>query len=268
MSAPEDTPENPALDVTRDDPMIAAEWALGLLEGEELLAARGKAATDPDFAWRKDWWDNWFAPMTDAMPGAEPGAHVWNGIAARVAAQQGAATAADASPQGQGVNVVALEARVRRWQWVAGLTSAAAALALALFMFAPGQSPVEAPPAQIAAAAPMVATVPIGETGLRLDVTYIPESEKMLVAAIGLTADGVHDHELWLVPSDGSAVQSLGVVAPGEVRAMTLPAAVTAKLGDGAGLVLTREPIGGKPEGVDAGPVVAKGAFAPVATEA
>jgi anti-sigma-K factor RskA len=107
----------------------------------------------------------------------------------------------------------------------------------------------------------MVATVPIGETGLRLDVTYIPESEKMLVAAIGLTADGVHDHELWLVPADGSDVQSLGVVAPGTVRAMTLPAAVTAKLGDGAGLVLTREPIGGKPDGVDAGPVVAKGAF-------
>jgi anti-sigma-K factor RskA len=42
---------------------------------------------------------------------------------------------------------------------------------------------------------------------------------------------------------------------------MVLPAAVTAKLGDGASLVLTREPIGGKPQGVEAGPVVAKGAF-------
>ena len=111
------------------------------------------------------------------------------------------------------------------------------------------------------AAAPLVATVPIGETGLRLDVTYIPESKRMVVGAIGLTADGVHDHELWLVPADGSALQSLGVVAPGEVRSMALPAAVTAKLGDGASLVLTREPIGGKPQGVDAGPVVAKGAF-------
>ena len=36
---------------------------------------------------------------------------------------------------------------------------------------------------------------------------------------------------------------------------------ITAKLGDGASLVLTREPLGGKPEGVDAGPVVAEGAF-------
>lgn len=258
MSGPGTTPEP---EVTRDDPMIAAEWALGLLEGEELLAARGKYATDPDFAWRKEWWDNWFAPLTDAMPGAEPSAQVWDGIAARVAAQQ--AVAAPAGDTTAPTNLVALEARVRRWQWVAGLSSMAAAVALALFAFAPGRSPVEAP-AQIAAAAPLVATVPIGETGLRLDVTYIPESEKMLVAAIGLTADGVHDHELWLVPADGTPLQSLGVVAPGEVRAMTLPASVTAKLGDGASLVLTREPIGGKPEGVDAGPVVAKGAFTPV----
>ena len=248
----ENTPE-----VTRDDPMIAAEWALGLLEGEELLAARGKYATDPDFAWRKEWWDDWFAPLSDAMPGAEPGEHVWDGIAARLAAQQENAPAANAAPA---ANVVALEAKVRRWQWVAGMSSMAAAVALALFAFAPARSPVEAP-SQIAAAAPMVATVPIGETGLRLDVTYIPESERMVVAAIGLTPDGVHDHELWLVPKDGSPLQSLGVVKPGEVRSMTLPAAITAKLGEGAGLALTREPLGGKPADKEAGPVVAKGSF-------
>ena len=110
----------------------------------------------------------------------------------------------------------------------------------------------------------MVATVPIGETGLRLDVTYIPDSERMVVAAIGLTPDGVHDHELWLVPADGTPLQSLGVVEPGAVRSMSLPAAVVAKLGDGASLVLTREPLGGKPADKDAGPVVAKGAFSRV----
>ncbi len=251
----------------RDDPMIAAEWALGLLEGEELLAARGKYATDPDFAWRKEWWDNWFAPLTDAMPGAEPGDHVWTGIAARMAAQaplaeNGAGAAAVGVPAGE---VIALKTSLRRWQWAAGLTSLAAAVALALLAFPPSATGPEVagetPQIAAAAAAPMVATVPIGETGLRLDVTYIPESERMLVAAIGLTPDGVHDHELWLVPADGGALESLGVVAPGEVRSMTLPAEITAKLGDGASLVLTREPIGGKPAGVDAGPVVAEGAF-------
>lgn len=256
MSGPEDNgPE-----VTRDDPMIAAEWALGLLEGEELLAARGKYATDPDFAWRKEWWDDWFAPLSDAIPGAEPGAHVWDGIAARVAATQMAA----GDPQAPASNVVALEARVRLWQRVAGLSSIAAAALLAWVALTPALAPDAAPTAQIAVAAPLAATVPIGETGLRLDVTYIPEAKRMVVGAVGLTPDGVHDHELWLVPADGTPLQSLGVVKPGEVRSMTLPAAAVAKLGDGASLVLTREPIGGKPAGRDAGPVVAKGAFSRV----
>lgn len=248
--------------ISRDDPMIAAEWSLGLLEGEELLAARGKFAGDPDFAWRKQWWDNWFAPLTDDMAGAvEPGDHVWRGIAAAV----GTAAA------GSGGEVVALElvkaqARTRRWQWTAAITSAAAAVLLAVMVFGPQAAPAPLPgdTPQMAAADPLVAQVPIGESGLRLDVTYIPETGEMLVGAIGLTADGVHDHELWLVPTDGSDLQSLGVVAPGEVARMELPEDVTRNLASGVGLVLTREPIGGKPEGVDAGPVVAEGAFSKV----
>lgn len=246
--------------VTRDDPMIAAEWALGLLEGEELLAARGKYATDPAFAWRKEWWDDWFAPLSDAMPGAEPGDHVWDGIAARIAPQQAPAGVPADTPLAA-ANVVQLEAKVRRWQWVAGLSSLAAAVALAWLALTPAQVSVVPLPNQTIAAAPLAATVPIGETGLRLDVTYVPEAKRMVVGAIGLTPDGVHDHELWLVPTDGSALQSLGVVKPGEVRSMVLPESVVAKLGDGAGLALTREPIGGKPADKDAGPVVAKGAF-------
>jgi anti-sigma-K factor RskA len=257
MSDTDKTPE----DINRDDPMIAAEWALGLLEGEELLDARGKYASDPNFAWRKGWWDNWFAPLTDDMAGAEPGAHVWQGIAA----------ALDGSEARAGGEVVALklaeaQARTRRWQWTAAITSAAAAVLLAVMVLGPQTTPDPAPTGtpQLAITDPLVAQVPIGETGLRLDVTYIPETEEMLVGAIGLTADGVHDHELWLVPADGSALQSLGVVTPGEVARMDLPEDVTRNLASGVELVLTREPIGGKPEGQDAGPVVAQGAFSQV----
>ncbi|MFN7157356.1 MAG: hypothetical protein ACK4MR_01520, partial [Erythrobacter cryptus] len=124
MSTPEDNAQGAP---ERDDPMIAAEWSLGLLEGEELLAARGKYATDPAFAWRKEWWDGWFAPLADAIPGAEPGEHVWQAIAARVAAQRAAA----AEPEQLGARIADLEARLRRWRWIAGLASAAAVVALA-----------------------------------------------------------------------------------------------------------------------------------------
>jgi anti-sigma-K factor RskA len=250
---PPQTPEN---NESRER-VLAAEFSLGLLEGEELLAARGRLASDPDFAWRKDWWDDWFVPLSDDVSGAEPGEHVWNAISKQIGGVEADETS----------NVVLLdmERRVRRWQWTAGLTSAAAAVALALFFVTPGTTPPGTDAPMIAAAdAPLMASIPIGETPLRLGVTFLPTSDEMLVSAAGLTADGVHDHELWLVPADGSELQSLGVVVPGEERRVALPSEIAANMGDGVKLVLTREPIGGKPEGVAAGPVVAEGAFGQV----
>lgn len=250
-------------DSERDDPMKAAEHALGLLEGEELLAARGKLASDPDYAARKEWWDNWFVPWSDEVAGAEPSDAVWARISSRVNTPN-----ASSADRANDSNVIDLTARLKRWQWTAAITSAAAALVLAVMVFSPGTEPGSIAPAPdgpvLAAVDPLVAQVPIGDTGLRLDVTYIPESEKLLVGAIGLTADGVHDHELWLVPENGSALQSLGVVVPGEVLSQELSSEIAANMGDGVTLVLTREPIGGKPDGQDAGPVVAQGAFSQV----
>lgn len=241
----------------RDDPLIAAEWALGLLEGEELLAARARHAIEPDFAWRKEWWDNWFAPLADEIAPAEPAPQVWEQIASIVNAPEPAAA-----------EIIALQARVKRWQFVSGLAAAAAAAMVLVSVFGPAAAPTpqaQAPAiASASIAAPLIASVPIGETGLRLDVTYIPASKHMLVSAAGLTADGVHDHELWLVPDQGGALRSLGLVAPGAIRSMALPADIARDVKDGAQLMLTREPLGGKPAGAAAGPVVARGAFAPV----
>ena len=252
-------------DIVRDDAIIAAEHALGLLDGEELLTARGRVASDAAFAALVARWEDRLAPLADEIAGAEPGPEVWARIEAAIEN-----SALSDTPGAEVVDLRAqeMDARVRRWQWTAAITSAAAAVLLAVLVFSPGNDPVPTPGATgtpaLAAADPLVAQVPIGDTGLRLDVTYIPESDRMLVAAIGLTPDGVHDHELWLVPADGSDLQSLGVVAPGEVRSMELPADIARNLGDGVQLVLTREPIGGKPEGQDAGPVVAEGAFSKV----
>ena len=93
-------------------------------------------------------------------------------------------------------------------------------------------------------------------------VTYLPDREELLVAASGLTADGVHDHELWLVPAEaGAELRSLGLIAPGEERRVPVDPALAAMIDDGSQMVLTREPLGGKPPNEAAGPVVAEGAF-------
>lgn len=239
--------------IKRDDPMLAAEYSLGLLEGEDLLKARGKCAEGGIFTTRKDWWDNWFMPLSDEMYGVAPDPAVWERINIAISNK--------ASGADTGAEVISLKQRLRNWQ-IAGSAAAAAAVAAVTFMIATpaGQVPL-APTVQ---QAPLMANIPIGETQLRISVTYLPEAEEMLLSASGLTADGVHDHELWLVPADGGELQSLGVVTPGEERRVTVPADITGNMGDGVGLVLTREPIGGKPDGQEAGPIVAEGAFSQV----
>jgi len=266
MSAAKDLSGGPS----GGQPVLAAEYALGLLEGEALLTARGRMASDPAFAGEVRQWEERLAPLLDEVPTAMPSSQVWQRIEARVNALKAAQAEAELAGGGaSAANVVELQDSVRRWQWTAGLTSLAAAVALALLVFSPDNVPAPGPAAPseaplLAAADPLVATVPIGDTGLRLDVTYIPEAERMVIAAIGLAPDGVHDHELWLAPPGGGELSSLGVVAPGEIRSMKLPDDIRRNLAEGSALLLTREPLGGKPEGVDAGPVVAEGSFTEV----
>ena len=148
---------------------------------------------------------------------------------------------------------------MQRWKWTAALASAAAAIALAFLALPSSQAPVAPVPVD-QAPAPLVASIASGETPLRLGVTFMPERSEMLVSAADLTADGVHDHELWLVVAEGD-LQSLGVIVPGEHRRMPLAPEIGRHIADGAELLLTREPIGGKPDGQEAGPVVAQGRF-------
>ena len=231
---------------------LAAEYALGLLDGEECLAARARHASDPDFAAAVAWWEDRLAPLLDEIGGVEPDEDLWRRIEAAI------------DEDGAGGEVVALRRSVRRWQGLAGL-GIAACLALAVFtatMLARPDAPgAVAPPSP--AEAPLMASIPIGDTPLRLGVTYLPERGEMLVSASGLTADGVHDHELWLVPPEGE-LRSLGVVRPGEQVRMPLDPAIAALIHDGSRMVLTREPLGGKPPEEQAGPVVAEGSFAAI----
>ena len=222
---------------------LAAEYALGLLEGEDLLAARGRMAAEPDFAAAVAFWETRLAPLLDEIGGAAPDDALWARIAAEI----------EAVPGGE---VVSLKARVRFWQRAAAGAAMAAVGSVALLVLQPAPTP--STPATMQG--PLVASIPIGDTPLRLGVTYLPDRKEMLVSASGLTTDGVHDHELWLVPPQGD-LRSLGVVVPGREASMVLDPEVAALVRDGAQMVLTREPIGGKPAGQSAGPVVAEGAF-------
>ena len=233
------------------DQTLAAEYALGLLEGEELLAARAREASDPAFAAQVAEWQERLAPLADTVDPRTPRAEVWQRIEAELAADGGSA------------EVVTLRRSLRRWQWAGGL-SAAAAVALAFLALPQLSGPTDPDAPQVANAGQdlplLAANMPIEGTPLSLDFTYLPEDDSLLVGAVGLSADGVHDHEIWFVPAEGDLV-SLGIVTPGKVVAHTVPADVARALESGSQLVLTREPLGGKPADADAGPVVAEARF-------
>lgn len=226
---------------------LAAEYVLGLLEGEDLLSMRARMAREPDLVAAVSFWETRLAPLMDELGGAEPGPELWDRIEAEMEPDK---------PLGE---VVQLTQKLRFWQRAAAgaAMAAAAAFVLVLLQPLPSAAPgTDAPSTD----APLMANIPIGETSLRLAVTYLPDRSEMLVSASGLTADGVHDHELWLVPPEGE-LQSLGVVTPGEERRVKLEPQLAQLIADGSQMVLTREPIGGKPANASAGPVVAEGAF-------
>lgn len=231
--------------------VLAAEYVLGLLDAEARLNARGMIASDTAFAASVARWEDRLAPLLDVIPAAAPGGDVWQRI-------QTALDRSDLADEPV-IEVLALRRRVRQWKIATGFAAAAAVvLAFLALPMTRSPGPDAVPAQQIAAADPLVASIPIGDTPLRLGVTYLPDREEMLVSASGLSADGVHDHELWLVTPDEGA-KSLGVVVPGEERRMTVGAALAQRIEDGAELVLTREPLGGAPAGAEAGPVVASG---------
>jgi anti-sigma-K factor RskA len=71
----------------RPQDVLAAEYALGLLEGEELLMMRGRIAREPELADAAAGWEEHFAPLSDELAGLKPPPHVWAQIEAEVEAE-------------------------------------------------------------------------------------------------------------------------------------------------------------------------------------
>ena len=228
------------------DELLAAEYAMGLLEGEDLLAVRGRMARAPAFAGLVAQWETRLAPLLDEPAHAAPSPEVWSRITDELEER-------DEAPS----PVVLLQRRVAVWQRIAAGSAVAAVAAVALLFVAPGNTPA---PVSAPDAPPLVASIPIADTPLRIGLTFLPEREELLVAADGLTADGVHDHELWLMPpGEGARPQSLGVIAPGTQERVSLDPALARSMRQGAQILLSQEPLGGALDKSAPGPVVAQG---------
>ena len=222
---------------------LAAEHALRLLEGEELMEARALVATDPGFAAEVAWWEEKLAPLFEEIGEEAPSRDLW----ARVVGRLDEPTSA----------VVAMKRKVVRWQMATGAAAAAAALLLAL-QFRPASQPPAPAPGQVQSAPLLVASLVGEDAPEALTVAFRPDSRLLVITPARVEAPADRARELWLIP-EGSQPISLGLVASEGVQRRLLPAALAARVARGATIAVSDEPSGGSPTGQPTGAVLAAG---------
>ena len=226
--------------------LLAAEYALGLVEGAELVEARRLAASDDEFARAVAAWEERLAPLVDEVRAVEPGNRVWEAIQRAIAAAPAA-----------GTNVVDLRKRLRVWRGTAaGMTAIAASLALVVGYQSTREDPKVVQPAERAPV--LIASLASGDEEAALSVAYDAERANLLVTPARLAGAPGHDHELWIIPAGGAPV-SLGIVRAGPAQRVPVPPQVAPHFQARASIALSREPAGGSPTGQPTGPVVAAG---------
>ncbi|WP_232496279.1 anti-sigma factor [Novosphingobium kaempferiae] len=193
---------------------LAAELALGLLEGEERAQGLRLCISNPAFAREVEGWSTRLAPLLDTLPPGLPSSRVWNAVAARIGDK----------PERPSLN------RLRAWR-AGALTSGAIAAGLALFIVS---RPIE-PPARIPMAVSQLTGT--GEAQV-LAISYDPQKGVLRVGAQKTPGDG-KGPELWVIPQDG-VPRSLGMMTH-EGGAMPVDPAMRPLLAADATLAITME---------------------------
>lgn len=225
---------------------LAAEYAVGLLEGEELERARELASEDSEFRADVARWSGQLAPLLDEVEPVAPPPRVLAAIEQRISKLQQRAN-----------NVYQLRRRLNVWRgFAAGASAIAASLAVVLVT---RPEPVEQPAAYREAAPPMVAMMESEDTDARLVATWDSADRSLVVAAAaGVEAVTGRSHELWVIPADGTP-RSMGVMPGTAPMHLRVTGPIADQLAEGATLAVSVEPPGGSPAGKPTGPVIAAG---------
>lgn len=231
---------------TAEPDMLAAEYALGVLDGEERRAAAARVVADPDFATDVGAWEDRLAPLIAETLAIEPPAQVWPRIAAAVGAAPGIWS-----------NIV-----FWRGATVAGIAAAAASLAIVAtpgLWQPPTPTPVIIPPAPL----PVQVATLVLKPGQPAAVvaTLDPNSRQLVLTPVSLKLTAKQSPELWVIP-EGQAPISLGVMDLTQPYRIPLPADLQGAGRTTSQLVVTAEQLGGSPDKKPHGQAIAAGKFA------
>lgn len=222
----------------QDRDALAAELALGLLDGDARAEAQRLRLSDRGFAAQVAAWEARFAGLADDVAAVTPPKELWDGIAARLPAVE---------------RVVSLETRLNRWR-MAALGSGALAAALALVLLTrPDAAPLPA------AQAPELAVARIeGDSAATVVRARYDGSEGVMLLRIEGLTPGELAPELWVIPAGGAPV-SLGQIAPSGTARLTMDADMRALVKDGATLAITLEPVSPVPHAAPSSAPIAAG---------
>ena len=107
--------------------VLAAEYVLGTLDGEERQQAEALIASDPDFAARVGQWERQLGELSALAGGVEPPPAVWDAIKAKLPETLQTMPLRLPELPRPSANVVDLLARVARFRMVAAANGAMAA---------------------------------------------------------------------------------------------------------------------------------------------
>lgn len=218
---------------------LAAEYALGVLDGEERLRAQALQRSDPAFAVAVEAWQIKLAPLLREVSGLEPDDQLWDRISGRINSIGDSTSRA-----------------VRRWR-LATLVTGAVAASLAIVVLT--RQPPAPPPAPVpVATTPQHVAQLVDRQGKPLlTIGYDEQSGTMKVSAVSLGAEG-RVPELWVIPPDGKP-HSLGELTARGTSAVIPPARLQQLVRDGATLAITLERREGIPHAAPTSAIVASG---------
>lgn len=222
----------PDLTAGPDPDVAAAEFALGLLEGEDRAVALRRMLADPGFARDVEQWRVQFGALFAAVPDVSPAADLGERVIARL--------------DGPG------RARPGYWKPFALASSLAAASLLGLLMVRP--DPALPPPVTIAAPAPMVAAFMVEGIEAPIVASYDSASGRLSMPG-PMPVPAGKSAQLWAIVGTG-APQPLGLFHAAGER-VEADARSATPMEPGTKFAISFEPVGGSPTGLPTGPVVA-----------
>lgn len=226
--------------LTPEQEMLAAELALGVLDGSERAEAQRLVLADPAFAAEVEAWRARLDDMSHGYAEATP-RDLWPAIETRLNAADDRETVR----------------KLRFWRWSAIGSSAVAASLAAAMLLLPGPAPVTVV-REIVRAPDQVAVAQLGgEAGALLAANYDPGEGMLRIRAIDMPQSELAP-ELWIIPADG-VPRSLGLVDARGTTRVAIPAKLRAHMVDGSTLAITMEPIAGAPHAGPSSPAVAAG---------